>query len=57
MTAFLSGLAPATTYHFRVVAINAAGTTLGADRTFTTSTAPPEAATGTASLVGETSAW
>ena len=54
MTAFISGLAPATTYHFRVVATNATGTTLGADRTFTTSTAPPAATTGTASSVGET---
>jgi streptogramin lyase len=36
VTAFISGLEPATTYHFRVVATNAAGTTLGADRTFTT---------------------
>ena len=56
VTALISGLAPATTYHFRVVATNAAGTTLGADRTFTTSAAPPAATTGAASLVGETSA-
>ena len=41
VTALVSGLAPATTYHFRVVATNAAGTTLGADRTFTTSAPPP----------------
>lgn len=32
----LSGLAPGTTYHFRVVAVNASGTTIGADRTFST---------------------
>ena len=40
VTAPISGLAPSTTYHFRVVATNAAGTTLGADRTFTTLGAP-----------------
>ena len=32
----VSGLAPATTYHFRIVATNASGTTVGADRSFTT---------------------
>lgn len=32
----LEGLSPATTYHYRVVATNSAGTTAGADRTFTT---------------------
>jgi hypothetical protein len=32
----LTGLQPNTTYHYRVVATNAAGTTQGADRTFTT---------------------
>jgi hypothetical protein len=35
----LSGLAPDTAYHFRVVATNSAGTTDGPDQTFTT--APP----------------
>jgi hypothetical protein len=37
--ASLTGLSPSTTYHFRVVATNAGGTTFGADQTFTTS--PP----------------
>ena len=32
----LSGLTPATTYHYRLVASNADGTTTGEDRTFTT---------------------
>jgi hypothetical protein len=32
----VSGLKPGTTYHFRLVATNSAGTTNGADRTFTT---------------------
>jgi sugar lactone lactonase YvrE len=34
-----SGLAPGTTYHYRVVATNPLGTVLGADQTFTTQTA------------------
>lgn len=34
--AAVSGLAPSTTYHFRVVAQNPSGTVRGADRTFTT---------------------
>jgi hypothetical protein len=38
----LAGLRPGTTYHYRVIATNASGTTVGADRTFaTTGTAPP----------------
>lgn len=36
----LSGLAAATTYHYRVVATNSAGTTTGTDNTFTTAVAP-----------------
>jgi hypothetical protein len=40
LSASLTGLAPATTYHFRIVTRNAAGTATGADRTLTTS-APP----------------
>lgn len=35
----ITGLQPGTTYHFRLVATNDAGTTAGADRTFTTATA------------------
>lgn len=38
----LAGLTPGTTYHFRVIATNASGTTVGGDQTFrTTGTAPP----------------
>jgi len=33
--AAIGGLSPATLYHYRLVATNRAGTTLGADRTFT----------------------
>jgi hypothetical protein len=38
--AVLTGLKPATTYHFRVVATNATGTTFGADRAVTTKKQP-----------------
>jgi streptogramin lyase len=37
----ITGLNPSTTYHFRVVASNPAGTTYGADATFTTTASPP----------------
>lgn len=36
----ISGLSPATTYHYRAVAINFAGTTHGPDQTFTTPNEP-----------------
>jgi CSLREA domain-containing protein len=36
VSATIGGLAPSTTYHYRVVAINADGTSAGADATFTT---------------------
>lgn len=41
----VTGLAPSTTYHFRLVATNASGTTAGSDATFTTAAAgaPPAA--------------
>jgi hypothetical protein len=43
VSAALSGLAPSTTYHFRVEATNGVGTTFGNDQTFTTeaASAPP----------------
>ncbi|HEX5146165.1 MAG TPA: hypothetical protein VFV85_04015 [Conexibacter sp.] len=58
VAADLAGLTPGTTYHYRVIATNATGTTVGADRTFaTTGTAPPpptapSATTGGASVTG-----
>jgi streptogramin lyase len=39
VSAALRGLSPGTTYHYRLVATNPSDTTLGADRTFTTSAA------------------
>ncbi len=54
----LAGLTAATTYHYRVIATNASGTTVGADQTLrTTGTAPPPppapaATTGTAQVNG-----
>ena len=38
VTAPLSGLASATTYHFRLVAVNGSGTKVGGDKTFKTTT-------------------
>jgi hypothetical protein len=40
VTADLAGLAPATTYHYRLVATNSVGTTYGADRTLKTRPQP-----------------
>jgi hypothetical protein len=37
VSAILTGLSPITTYHYRIVATNSAGTTYGSDMTFTTS--------------------
>lgn len=51
----LSGLTPATTYHYRVVVTNNEGTSNGADITFTTP-APPTVTTGTATNILPTTA-
>ena len=56
VSASLSSLAPNTTYHFRVVGVNSAGTTNGSDLTFTTPAVAPTATTSAASAVGGTSA-
>lgn len=40
VSANLSGLAPGTTYHYRLVVTNSDGTTTGEDKTFTTASAP-----------------
>jgi hypothetical protein len=55
ISASLSGLKPGTTYHYRVVASNTAGTANGADGILTTSSAP-DVVTGNASSITATSA-
>jgi hypothetical protein len=50
-------LLPGTTYHYRLVATNRYGTSVGADRTFTTSGhPPPDVATGPASGISQSGA-
>lgn len=59
-SAAVTGLASGTTYHFRVVATNATGTSTGSDQTFSTSgkpavhTAAPGAVTGTSATLSGT---
>ena len=55
ISATLTGLAPGTSYHYRVVATNSTGTGRGADGLLTTSSAP-QAVTSGASTVTPTSA-
>jgi hypothetical protein len=60
----LTGLREGTAYHYRLIATNASGTTVGTDRTFTSSGTPPPppkspppiATTGAAGSVGRHSA-
>lgn len=54
--ATLSGLVSGTTYHFRVVATNSLGSTVGTDAAFITAKVPPTATTGQPSAVKDTSA-
>ena len=54
--ASITGLASNTTYHFRVVATNAAGTSYSKGRTFKTLAAAPTVVTGGASAITQTSA-
>jgi hypothetical protein len=58
VAANISGLTASTTYHFRVVATNTAGTTYGADRTFTTlsATGPPVVVTNPATNIATNTA-
>jgi len=49
-------LAPNTTYHFRIVETNSTGSTTGEDHTFTTTSNPPVATTGSATAVTATEA-
>ena len=55
VAASLTGLRRTTTYHYRLVATNASGTTVGGDRTFSTSLAP-SVRTGAAQNVAATTA-
>ena len=55
VAASLTGLRRTTTYHYRLVATNASGTTVGADRSFNTSL-QPSVRTGAAQAVGATTA-
>lgn len=48
----IGGLIPGTTYHFRAFATNTAGTSYGADRTFTTPGSLPTTTTDPATLLG-----
>jgi hypothetical protein len=48
-------LSPATTYHFRITATNASGTSVGADQAFTTDPAPT-VSTGSATSITSSSA-
>src|SRR4030095_7959350 len=58
VTANISGLTASTTYHFRLVATNSAGTRYGVDRTFTTltPTGPPVVTTNLATFIASFSA-
>ncbi len=49
-----AGLAPGKVYHYRLVASNSAGTTHGADASFTTAAEPPAAVTGDSEVVDST---
>jgi hypothetical protein len=58
VAANISGLTASTTYHFRIVATNSAGTRYGSDRTFTTlsATGPPVVTTSPATFIASFSA-
>jgi hypothetical protein len=57
VSATAAGLIPGTIYHFRVVAANVSGGTIGADRTFMTAgNPPPGVSTGPATQIGKNAA-
>jgi phosphodiesterase/alkaline phosphatase D-like protein len=49
-----AGLEPGTTYHYRLIASNSAGTSFGQDSTFTTAAEPPVVFTGDSEVVDST---
>jgi len=61
VAAFVTGLAPGTTYHYSMAAVNLAGTVVSSDDTFTTAFLPPQVSifdatdvtVGTATLKGQ----
>jgi hypothetical protein len=52
VSAGLSGLTPGATYHYRLVAVNATGTTAGSDQTFTATAGYRDAVLATNGLAG-----
>lgn len=62
VNATVANLDPGTRYHFRIIAMSSAGTSVGTDRTFTTggtrpaSSPQPHASTGSATSVGTSTA-
>jgi hypothetical protein len=62
VSANVTGLASGTTYHFRIIALNATGTSVGIDQTFSTTgtppapSNPPTATTGAPANVGQSGA-
>jgi hypothetical protein len=56
VTGAITGLQPNTLYHFRVVGVNAGGTTNGSDLTFTTQPAAPTVLTSAANAITGTTA-
>ncbi|HWX73734.1 MAG TPA: fibronectin type III domain-containing protein, partial [Solirubrobacteraceae bacterium] len=56
VSAPIGGLSATTTYHFRIVASNAGGTSAGSDQTFTTPVTPPTVTGAGASSLTTTSA-
>lgn len=56
VSAQISGLLPATTYHYRVKTVNSLGTTYGEDKTFTTLGQAPTATTQAACCLSSTGA-
>jgi hypothetical protein len=56
VSASVAGLIKNTTYHFRIVATNPGGTSLGDDQTLETAPGPPTVIAGEPSAIGQTSA-